>query len=131
MNDTRSPFPFFSSSSMSRTECRYGTLTSDVPCSTSSGRSSRSTCESGDAFAPVAAIADAAAVIGRDHDVALLQQVLMEAVIHGVVPLHVPTVVVLVHAVAVDPDDGRVLLRSIEVLRHEQPRGHLLAVGAG
>src|SRR6266403_1533617 len=38
MNETRSPFPFFSSSSMRRTEWRYGTFTSDVPCSTSSAR---------------------------------------------------------------------------------------------
>ena len=64
-----------------------------------------------DAFAPRGAVADAAAVVGREDDVALLQQVLVEAVVDGVVPLHVPAVVVLVDAVAVHPDDRRMLLR--------------------
>ena len=84
-----------------------------------------------DAFTPRLAVADAAAIVRHDHDVALLQQVLMEAVIHGVIALHVPAVVALVHAVAVNPDNRRMLLGVIEPLRHEQPRRHLLAVRPG
>ena len=83
------------------------------------------------AFAPDPAVADAAAIIRRDHDISLLQQILMKAVINGVVPLHVPPVIILVDAVAVDPHDCRVFARSIEVLRDEQPRRHLLPVGTG
>ncbi len=67
-------------------------------------------------------------MVGRDDDVSLLQQILVEAVVDGVVPLHVPAVVVLVHAVAVNPHDGRVLLRAIQILRHEQPGRHRLTV---
>ena len=55
----------------------------------------------------------------------------MKAVVDGVVALHVPAVVVLVHAVAVDPDDRRMLFRPVQTLRHEQPRRNLLTVGTG
>ena len=55
----------------------------------------------------------------------------MKAVVDGVIALHVPAVVVLIHAVAVDPDDRGMLLRSIEVSGDEQPGRHGLAVGPG
>ena len=84
-----------------------------------------------DVVAPVAAVADAAAIVGRDDDVALLQQVLMKLVIHGFVAVRVPAVVVLIHAVGMNPDDRGMLLRAVEILRHEEPRGHRLAVGPG
>jgi hypothetical protein len=54
----------------------------------------------------------------------------MKAVVDRVIPLHVPAVVVLVHAVAVNPHDRRMLPGPIKILRHEQPTRHLLAVGA-
>jgi len=60
-----------------------------------------------DAFAPIPAVANAPAIIGSEDDMPLLKQILVKAVIDGVVPLQVPAVVILVHAVAVDPDDGR------------------------
>ncbi len=82
-------------------------------------------------FAPCGPVSDAAAVVGREHDVALLQQVLMEGIVDRVVPLHVPAVVVLVHAVAVNPQDGRMLSCLVESLRHEQIRRHLLPVRRG
>ena len=83
------------------------------------------------ALPPRLAVPDAAPIIGREDHVALLQQVLVEAVINGVVPLHVPAVVVLIDAVTVDPYDGRMLLRSIEVSRHEEPSRYRLAVRPG
>jgi hypothetical protein len=49
--------------------------------------------------APVAAVADAAAVVGRDDDVALLQQVLMELVVDRLIPIGMEAVVVHVDAV--------------------------------
>src|SRR5438128_1795225 len=109
MNDRRSPFPFFSASSISRTECRYGTFTSDVHVAAGS---------------PLAAVSDAAAIVGRDHDVPFLQEILVKAVVNGVIPLDVPAVVVLIDAVAMNPDDGRMLLAAIEILGNEEPRRH-------
>ena len=64
------------------------------------------------ALAPGTSVANAAAIVGHKHHVALLQQVLVDAGIHRVVPLHMPAVVVLVHAVAVNPHNGRVLAQG-------------------
>ncbi len=83
-----------------------------------------------DALAPGRSVPDAAAIVGRQHDVALLCEVLMEAVVDGVVALDVPAVVVLIHTVAVNPDDGGVFLGSVKKFRHKQIRRDLLAVGA-
>src|SRR5205823_13822815 len=81
-----------------------------------------------DAGSPLTAVADAAAVIGRDYHVAFLKEVLVKAVVNGVIPLYVPAVVVLVDAVAVDPHDGGMLLVAIEILGNEEPRRYLLPV---
>src|SRR5207249_8515179 len=78
--------------------------------------------------APVAAITDTAAIIRRQHYVPLLEQILMEAVIHGIVPLHVPSIVVLVDSVAVNPNDCRILFAAVEIPGYEQPRGHRLTI---
>src|SRR5262245_54046226 len=60
-----------------------------------------------DALPPLAAITDTAAVIGCDHHISVLEEILMDAVIDRIVPLNVPAVVILIDAVAMDPDDGR------------------------
>ena len=83
-----------------------------------------------DVVAPVAAVADAAAIVRRDDDIALLQQVLMKLVVHGFVAVRVPAVVVLVHAVRMNPHDGRVLLRAIEILAARTATPAPLAVGS-
>src|SRR4029453_11082889 len=66
-----------------------------------------------DAFPPRRSVADAPTVVRGDDDVALLEEILVEAVVDGVVALHVPAVVVLVHAIAVDPDHRRMFLRAV------------------
>src|SRR5687767_10235623 len=83
------------------------------------------------ALAPVATVADAPAVVGREDHIALLEQILVKAVVDGVVALHVPAVVALIHAVAVNPHDRRMRARSIEVLRYEQPTRYRLTIRAG
>ncbi len=52
----------------------------------------------------------------------------MKAVVHRVVPLHVPAIIVLVHAVTMNPDDRRVFFCAIQILGHEQPPGHWLSI---
>jgi hypothetical protein len=80
---------------------------------------------------PLFPVPDAPAVIHTDDDVALLDQVLVKTVIHGVVALDVPAVIVLVHAVAVNPNEGRMTARRVEPRRNEQVRGNAAAVGRG
>src|SRR5207247_1984912 len=83
-----------------------------------------------DAVAPVAPVADAAAIVRSEDNVALLQQVLMKAVVDGVVSLHVPAAIVLIYAITVDPNDGGMLFRAVEILGDEEPAGNLLAISA-
>src|SRR5260370_15635320 len=52
----------------------------------------------------------------------------MKAVVNGVVSLDVPAIVVLVHAVAVNPNDRGMLFSAVEILGDEEPAGNLLAV---
>jgi hypothetical protein len=55
----------------------------------------------------------------------------MNAVVDGVIALDVPAIVVLVHAVAVNPENRGMLDVFVDVLRNEEPAGNLLAVGTG
>ena len=55
----------------------------------------------------------------------------MNAVVHGVVSLDVPAVIVLIHAIAVNPEDGGMLFCTVEIFGNKEPCGNLLAVGAG
>jgi hypothetical protein len=59
-----------------------------------------------------------------------LKKILMDAVVNGVVPLHVPAVVVLVYAVTVDPHDRGMFFGAIEIFGDKKPAGDLLAVWA-
>src|SRR5258708_7918285 len=55
----------------------------------------------------------------------------MKAVVNGVVSLDVPAIVVLVHTVAVNPNDRRMLFGAVEIFGDEEPAGNLLAVRSG
>ena len=52
----------------------------------------------------------------------------MKAVVNGVISLYVPAVVVLIHAVAVNPDDGRMFFDRIQIFWNKQPARHQLAI---
>src|SRR5580698_11642943 len=54
----------------------------------------------------------------------------MNAVVDGVISLHVPAVIVLIHAVSMNPHDGGMLHVFIDVFWDEEPAGNLLAVGS-
>src|SRR2546427_12222178 len=54
----------------------------------------------------------------------------MKTVIDGVIPLRVPAVVVLIHTIAVDPQDGGMPFGAIQVFRRKEPAGNLLAIGS-
>ncbi len=55
----------------------------------------------------------------------------MDAVVDGVVSLHVPAVVVLIYTVAVNPHYRGMFFGAVEVLRDEKPARNLLAGGSG
>ena len=81
-----------------------------------------------DARAPLAAIPDAAAVVGRDHHIPFLKQKLMKAVVDRVVTLHVPAVIVLVDAIAVD-GKGRVFISDVKGIQVFDADGRYLIKG--
>src|SRR2546421_9383379 len=72
-----------------------------------------------DTGAPIAAIADASAIVGGEDHVTFLEKILMNAVVHGVVSLDVPAVIVLIHAIAVNPEDGGMFFCAVEIFGHE------------
>src|SRR5690349_10826570 len=55
----------------------------------------------------------------------------MNAVVHGVVSLDVPAVIVLIHTVAVDPQNRGMFFGAVEILGNKKPRGNLLTIGSG
>jgi len=66
--------------------------------------------------AEVAAVADAAAEVYRQGDIALVGQVLVEAVEEGVGAERVPAAPQLPDGSAVDPDQGRVAFAGVEIV---------------
>src|SRR5580698_7981213 len=55
----------------------------------------------------------------------------MDAVVDGVISLDVPAVIVLIHTVAVNPQDGGMFDVLIDVFWDEKPTGNFLAIGSG
>ena len=78
--------------------------------------------------APISAISNAATIVGRKDYVALLQQILMIAVVDGVVSLHVPAVIVLIYSVTMDPNDGCMLFTAVEIPGDKEPARHWLTI---
>src|SRR3954463_14464035 len=53
----------------------------------------------------------------------------MEAVVNGVIPLHVPAIVVLIDAIAMNPNYRWMLFGAVKVLGYKYPCGHRLTIG--
>ena len=68
----------------------------------------------------VAAVSDAAAIVGHEHDVSLGNEELVERVVHPVVAADMPAVIVLRDPVAMYPDDGGMPDGTVEPVRHEE-----------
>ena len=81
-----------------------------------------------DPLPEIAAVADASAIVGHEHDVPLRNEELVERVVHPVIAPEVPAVVVLGDPVAVDPDDGGMPDGTVKPLGDEEIAGNLAPV---
>src|ERR1700728_530288 len=79
--------------------------------------------------APVSAVAGTAPIIWSENYITLLSKILAHGVVHPVVA-GMPSKVVLIGSRTMHPDNGRMLLRAIEMLTHHERCRHRLVVNA-